>query len=141
MLNLILPFLSNIIPDVLKRVLPAEKMSDAERANLEQQLTLELMKADWKQVEAEFADRASARELGKADIAVGNAWTGIAAAVVRPLWGIGAFVLVAYSVIAQYTIAAPVQAIIESVLMFYFGGRLIEKITPTITAAFKKETK
>ena len=39
MLNLILPFLTGIIPDVLKRVLPAEKISEADRANLEQQLT------------------------------------------------------------------------------------------------------
>lgn len=138
MINLILPFLSGILPDVLKRILPAEKMNEADRVNLEQQLTIELMKADWKQVEAEYADRNSARELGKADIAAGNALTGFLSATVRPLWGIGAFVLIAYSVIAGYVITAPIQAIIETVLMFYFGGRVIEKITPAISGAFKK---
>lgn len=138
MIELILPFLGKVVPDILKRVLPAEKMSEVERANIEQQLTLELMKADWKQVEAEFEDRKSARDLGKADIAVGNAFTGFMAATVRPLWGIGAFVLVAYSVIAQYQIAAPIQAIVETVLMFYFGGRVIEKIIPAVTGAMKK---
>lgn len=138
MLNLILPFLSGILPDVLKRILPAEKMNESDRINLEQQLTLELMKADWKQVEAEYADRNSARELGKADIAAGNALTGFLSATVRPLWGIGAFVLIAYSVIAGYVITTPIQAIIETVLMFYFGGRVIEKITPAISGAFKK---
>ena len=138
MMSLILPFLSGILPDVLKRILPAEKMNEADRANLEQQLTLELMKADWKQVEAEYADRNSARELGKADIAAGNALTGFLSATVRPLWGIGAFVLVAYSVVVGYAIAAPIQAIIETVLMFYFGGRVIEKITPSISSVFKK---
>ena len=138
MMSLILPFLSGILPDVLKRILPAEKMSEADRANLEQQLTMELMKADWKQVEAEFADRNSARELGRSDIAVGNALTGFLSATVRPLWGIGAFVLVAYSVALGYTISTPIQAIIETVLMFYFGGRIIEKITPVISQALKK---
>lgn len=137
-MSLILPFLSGILPDVLKRILPAEKMSEADRANLEQQLTMELLKADWKQVEAEYADRNSARELGKADIAAGNALTGFLSATVRPLWGIGAFILVAYSVVVGYAIASPIQAIIEAVLLYFFGGRVIEKITPTISGVFKK---
>lgn len=138
MLNILLPFLSGILPDVLKRILPAEKMSEADRANLEQQLTIELMKADWKQIEAEYADRNSARELGKADIAAGNALTGFLSATVRPLWGIGAFVLVAYSVVVGYAIATPIQAIIEAVLLYFFGGRVIEKVTPVISQALKK---
>lgn len=138
MLNLILPFLSGILPDILKRVLPAEKMSESARMEIEKQLTLELMKANWQQVEAEFADRNSARELGKADIASGNAVTGFLSTTVRPLWGIGAFVLVAYSITAGYIISTPIQAIIETVLMFYFGGRVIEKITPAISQVFKK---
>lgn len=138
MLNIVLPFLSGILPDILKRVLPAEKMSESARIEIEKQLTLELMKANWQQVEAEFADRNSARELGKADIAAGNAVTGFLSATVRPLWGIGAFILVAYSVTAGYVISTPIQAIIETVLMFYFGGRVIEKITPAISQVFKK---
>lgn len=138
MLNLILPFLGKVLPDVLKRVLPAEKMSESDRAQIEQALTLELMKANWQQVEAEYADRNSARDLAKADIAVGNAFTGALAAIVRPLWGIGAFIIVAYSVGSGYEIKAPLQAIIETLLMFYFGGRVIEKVTPTISNAMKK---
>lgn len=39
---------------VLKRVLP-EKMSESEKANLQQTLTLELMKADWSNVSAQLA--------------------------------------------------------------------------------------
>lgn len=138
MINLILPFLGKVLPDVLKRVLPAEKMSESDRAQIEQALTLELMKANWQQVEAEYADRNSARDLAKADIAVGNAFTGALAAIVRPLWGIGAFAIVAYSVWSGYEIKAPLQAIIETLLVFYFGGRVIEKITPSVSSAFKK---
>lgn len=139
MLSLILPFLTNLLPDVIKRVLPAEKMSEADRAALEQALTMELMKADWKQIEAEYADRNSARDLAKADIAVGNAFTGALAAIVRPLWGIGAFCIVVYAVATDYPITAPLQAIIETLLVFYFGGRVIEKVTPSITGAMKKK--
>jgi hypothetical protein len=138
MLELLLPMLSNLLPDVLKRVLPAEKMSEEERAKLSQDLTLEIMKADWQQVEAEYQDRNSARDLAKADIAKGNAFTGSLAAIVRPLWGIGAFVLIAWSVWAEKTISAPVQAITETVIMFYFGGRVVEKVTPHITGALGK---
>lgn len=137
MLNLILPFLTGILPDVIKRILP-EKISESEKMLIEQKLTFELLNADWKKIEAEYTDRNSARELGKADIARGNAFTSAMAAIVRPLWGIGAFAIVVYSVITDYEIKVPLQTIIETLLMFYFGGRTIEKVTPSITGAIKK---
>lgn len=87
-------------------------------------------------LQAEFADRASARTLAAADIAGGNNVTRFASAVVRPLWGIGAFVIVASSVAGSYSISPAIQSIIETVLYFYFGGRVIEKIAPTIAAAY-----
>ena len=135
MLNLILPFLSDLLPDVLKRILPAEKMSDAERAEFAQNLQLELMKADWQQVEASYADMADARSLAKADIAKGNAFTGALSAMVRPLWGIGAFVLVAHYAIGHVPIDAGFKDIIQTVIWFYFGGRVIEKVTPHAASA------
>ena len=135
MMALLLPFLSGILPDILKRILPAEKMSEAEQAQLAQALTLEMMKADWQQVEASYADVKDARGLAAADIAKGNAFTGALAAIVRPLWGIGAFCLVAYSVASHSPIDAGIKEIVQTVIWFYFGGRVIEKVTPTITAA------
>jgi hypothetical protein len=136
--QILLTLLNSILPDVIKRVLPAEKVSEAEQANLQAQLTLAMMGADWQQIEAEYADRASARALAAAEIAKGNAFTSLMAASVRPLWGIGAFVLVAYSVGTEHAIAEPLQSIIQSVLAFYFGGRVIEKIAPTIALGLKK---
>ena len=82
--------------------------------------------------QAQVSDLASARDLGKADIAGGNAFTGALAAIVRPLWGIGAFCLVAYHAIAHIPIDAGLKDIVELVIQFYFGGRVIEKITPHI---------
>lgn len=138
MLELILPFLTSVLPDVIKRILPAEKMSESERAALAQQLQLEIMKLDWQGVAADYADRNSARTLAAADIAKGNAFTSFLSAIVRPLWGIGTFTVVAYSVLSNYVISAPLQAIIETTLMFYFGGRVVEKITPHVAGAFGK---
>lgn len=137
MFALLLPLLSSILPDVIRRVLPAEKISEADRATLEQQITLELMKQNWNGIEAEFRDRDSARQLAAAEIAKGNALTSFLAAVVRPLWGIGAFVLVAWSVYAGADIPEPLQSIIQTVLMFYFGGRVIEKVTPLLAGVLK----
>ena len=45
-----LPFIgpiAGLVGDVLKRVLPPEKMSEGERAKLESDMTLELTKMDW----------------------------------------------------------------------------------------------
>ena len=137
MLALLLPLLSSILPDVLKRVLPGEKISEADAANLQQQITLELMRQNWSEIEAEYKDRDSARQLAAAEIAKGNALTSFAAALVRPVWGLGAFALVAYSVWASVPIAEPLQSIIQTVLMFYFGGRVIEKIAPLVAGAAK----
>ena len=136
--TLLLSLLSNILPDVLKRVLPGEKISEADSAKLQAALTTELLKQDWQKIEAEYKDRDSARNLAAVDIAKGNAYTGILAALVRPAWGFGALVLVGYSVIAGAAIASPLQDIIQTVLFFYFGGRTIEKLAPTVMAGIKK---
>lgn len=139
MIELLLPILSTVLPDALKRILPDERMTEAERATLAQQLQLELMKHDWSQVEAEFKDRDSARNLAAQEIAKGNALTSAASALVRPMWGIGSFALVAYSVGFDYDISPVLEGIIQSVLMFYFGGRVLEKLAPTIMAGIGKK--
>jgi len=136
--TILINLLSSLIPDVIKRVLPPEKMSETDAAKLQAELALALMKQDWDKIEAEYADRNSARQLAAAEIAKGNALTSLLAAIVRPLWGIGAFVLVAYSVIYGVAISNVLNDIIQTVLMFYFGGRVIEKVTPTIVGALKK---
>jgi hypothetical protein len=138
MLPLILPPIiaaaGSLLGDVLKRVLPAEKISESERMQIEQTMTLELMKQDWSRVEAELKDRMNARELAAADIARGNAFTGILAATVRPAWGYGALVLVVYTVVGTSlglpTLEVPeaIWEILNYVVWFFFGGRTAEKI-------------
>lgn len=133
----ILPMLlgpvTGIIGDVLKRVLPAEKMSEEDRAKLEQQLTLELLKADWTRVEAEFKDRESARQLAAADVAKGNWFSNVLAATVRPVWGYGCFALITYITIApsfgftRLEVPDQIWSFVSTVVAFLFGGRTVEK--------------
>lgn len=135
---ILLELLGKILPNVISRVLPSEKISELDRANLQQAITLELLNQNWKTIEAEFADRANARNLASQDIAKGNAFTSLLAATVRPAWGFGALVLVGYSVFNSLPIQSTYADIVQTVLFFYFGGRTIEKITPTIAEAAKR---
>lgn len=129
--------LIDIVNKVLGRVLPAEKMSQADRLRLETELQLAIMAQDWKEVEAEFSDRASARSLAAADTAKGNAFTTMLAAIVRPMWGLGALALVAYSVLFDKEIGSAFYGIIQTLLMFYFGGRTIEKLAPSVLRGYE----
>jgi len=47
MWNLLIGPIAEVVNTILKRILPAEKMSEEERAKLEAQVTLELAKQDW----------------------------------------------------------------------------------------------
>ncbi len=135
--TILLSLLQNILPGVINRVLPPEKMSEEEAAKLQNELTTTLLQQNWQQIEAEYADRNSARGLAAQDIAKGNTLTGILAATVRPAWGYGALVLVAWSTWYGHPIAPALQDIIQTVLFFFFGGRTLEKITPAIVDAYK----
>ena len=134
----LLSLLSTILPDIIRRILPAEKMTDAEHSTFTQTLQTELLAYDWKATEAVYQDRADARSLASIEIARGNALSSFLAAIVRPVWGLGCFALVSYSVISNFEIGAALQSIIELVLVFYFGGRTIEKIAPLAASVIKK---
>jgi len=47
MWNLLIGPVAEVVNTILKRILPAEKMSEEERAKLEAQITMELAKQDW----------------------------------------------------------------------------------------------
>lgn len=133
LLTLLLPFLQSILPDVIKRVLPPEKMSQEEQTKVQQEVMMALMQQDWKSIEAQYADVANARNLAATDISHGNALSTFMSSIVRPIWGLGGFVLVAYSWWTHSAIDPAFQAIITTVLEFYFGGKIVEAITPHVT--------
>ena len=136
--ELLITLLGKILPDVVARVLPPEKISEADSAKLQAELTNQIMAQDWQQIAAEYADRNSARNLAAQEIAKGNALTASLAALVRPAWGFGALALVAWNVLGAHQIDTGLQSIVNTVLMFYFGGRVIEKVTPHIAESLKK---
>ena len=137
MLELFSMLLGKVLPDVVKRVLPPEKMSQEDSAKLQQELALTLMAQDWKSIEAEYSDRASARWLAAQEVAKSPPWAAAASAIVHPVWGLGAFALVVYSLLNNMDIKPALQSIIETVIMFYFGGRVVEKVTPHVAGIFE----
>ncbi len=138
MLELILPLLNSLLPGVLKSVLPAEKMSEADQAKIQLELATQLANQDWQQIKAEYDDRDSARKLAGEDIAKGNAFSSFLSATVRPAWGYAALVFVGYCTIKNVPITPELRSIIETVLFFFFGGRTIEKITPHVAGVFNR---
>lgn len=80
-------------------------------------------------------DIASARTLAGQDIAGGNNFTRFLSATVRPVAGYLAIAAVAYAVVTGKDLAPLVKDTVETVFEFYFGGRVLEKIVPHLSAA------
>lgn len=129
---------ASLLDTVLKRVLPGVKMDEADKVKLAQELQLETMKLDWSGVEKEFQDRSDARALAQKDVEHGNAFTAVLAATVRPVWGYASLVVVAYPYLAGalglpgVVIDDNTRSVVQTVIMFYFGGRTIEKVLPAL---------
>lgn len=58
MFNLLIGPIASMVSDVLKRVLPAEKMSESERAKIEAEVQVAVMQQDWSRFEKEIEERA-----------------------------------------------------------------------------------
>ena len=126
------PLLFTSITELASKVLDRWIPDKQKQAEAQLELQKELLAYDWKGIELEFADRANARALAEKEIASSSP------VIVRPVWGIGAFALVTYSLIQNYAISDEINELIKVVIQFYFGGRVIEKIIPTVASAFKK---
>jgi siderophore synthetase component len=134
---------SDLVGGVLKRLWP-EKMSEFDAAKFKQEMALALMQDQGQQVVQEFADRADARALAKADVEKGNWFTNVLSATVRPVFGYAAMTAfgiplgIRYgaalmghaldaALIEQLTPNQIEKEIILTVIYFFFGGRTVEK--------------
>ena len=130
---------SDLVGGIIKRIWP-EKMSELDAAKIKQATQEFMLTAEGQSAMNEFADRASARALAAADVSRGNAFSNVLAATVRPVWGYCALIVVAYPYLAgalswpAVTIDGPTKDIVQTVIMFFFGGRTIEKVIPYFTA-------
>jgi len=86
-------------------------------------------------LKAQTDDLASARNLAQIDISHGNALTSALSALVRPIWGLGSFVVVAYSYWQHVPLDGSIKDIVSIVLQFYFGGKIVEAVTPHLAEA------
>ncbi|MBU2559220.1 MAG: hypothetical protein KJ578_15695, partial [Bacteroidetes bacterium] len=107
---------------------------------VETELKLAIMQADWQRLEKEIDDRVSARELAKAELDKGNAFTTLLAATHRPVWSFVVLALFCWSVLSTQ-LGLPAIALTDihkdimmTVIIFYFGGRSVEKVFTTITS-------
>ncbi len=136
-MNLISPIIDTVT-SIIKSVLPAEKMPEGERLKLESDIKDKLIKADWKRLDVEMEDRANARALAIKDADKGNVYTTLLAAIHRPLWSIVTLVLFSWTVIApslgfpEVILQDVHKSIMQSIIVFYFGGRSVEKIFKTL---------
>lgn len=134
MWQLLIGPVSEVIKGVLNRVLPPEKMSEKDRAEVETQVMAAVLQADWSRFEAEIKDRMDARALAAVEANQGNAFTTALAAINRPIWSLGILALFAYTLVAP-AMGLPAVAmtdlhkdVMQTVIIFYFGGRSVEKV-------------
>ena len=138
MIDILSKVLPGIVGDVIKRALPGEKMSEEKKLKIELETAKVLQEVAAKEIELDVKDRSNARNLAKRDLKDGNAFTNFLAAFHRPLWSIATLVIFCWSIIGP-SLGLPTveltgihQAIMMSVIVFYFGGRSLEKIFKTI---------
>jgi len=137
MLNALISPLTKIAGSVIDRVIP-DKLSPKERDKIEAELKKEILQTNWKVYTTEVQDRDSARQLGQKELEKGNAVTNILAALHRPLWSLVCLALFVWTVLSPQFGMPTIElteihkGIMQSVIIFYFGGRSVEKVFNTI---------
>lgn len=138
MIDLLYKPITDLVTKTISSFLPAEKMSEKEKIELKEKLQSNILKADWKRLEKEFEDRASARALATSELKNGTAFTGFLAALHRPLWSIVCLAIYTWAMISpsfgmpEIVFTGLHKDVMMTVIFFYFGGRSIEKIFQTL---------
>jgi len=138
MYQLLLGPITNLVTDVVKRVLPPEKMSEEERRKLEVEASLEVRKLMMDKYKLEIEDIVSARKLAEAELSRGSAFTNVLAAVHRPLWSIVTLLLFSWTLLStqiglpEIHLTELHKDIMQTVIVFYFGGRSVEKVVSKV---------
>ena len=134
MYQMLLGPITSLVTDVIKRVLPPEKMSEEERRKLEVEASLEVQKLMMDKYKLELEDIVSARKLAEAELSRGSAFTNILAALHRPLWSIVTLLLFSWTLLStqlglpEIHLTELHKDIMQTVIVFYFSGRSVEKV-------------
>lgn len=78
-------------------------------------------------------EAANARNLAEVEISHGNAFSAVLSALVRPSWGLVGLGVFVYSVLMKAPLDPMAHNVLDTVLKFYFGGKIVEAITPHVT--------
>ena len=143
MLNTLLGPITDIAMRAVSNFIGPEKMGEKEKLQLENSINKEMVKADWKRMEKEIEDRASARALATNELKSGTVFTSFLAAFHRPLWSIVCLVIYAWTMISpsfgfpDINFTGLHKDVMMTVIFFYFGGRSVEKVFDIIKGSKK----
>lgn len=84
-------------------------------------------------IKVQADEAANARNLAEVEIAHGNALSSFMSAIVRPSWGLVGLGVFVYSVAMKAPLDPMAHDVLDTVLKFYFGGKIVEAITPHVT--------
>ena len=122
-----------VVSNLADKYLPAS-MSEAEKM----QFTLEARKMAIEEYKTSIADVQDARLLAGKESENAPAWAKALTITNRPIWSLGIFFLFSWTILAPYLgypsipMGEAEKSIMQTVIIFYFGGRSIEKVTKTL---------
>lgn len=125
-----------VVSRLTEKYLPAS-MDEKERA----EVRLEAERLAVEEYKVAMADVQGARELAEREVSGAPAWTRALAATHRPAWSFFALGIFAWTVIAPYLgypgigLTGAQTDIMKTVIVFYFGGRSVEKAISTVRGA------
>ncbi|HDD53078.1 MAG TPA: hypothetical protein ENF32_03295 [Thermosulfidibacter takaii] len=130
----IAPVVGGLVKEVLKRVLPPEKMSEEERKKLEMEAAAQATQLFLERYSKEMEDVMNARSLAMVEAQNAPWLVRLLRGLVRPIIGFGCATIWGYNVLAPQFLNQPRiplnqwdYFVIMSVLSFYFGLRTFEK--------------
>ena len=125
--------LSNVVGKLADHYLPAS-MSESEKETFRQ----EARRLSIEESKAATADIQSARELAAKESEGAPGWTKVLTVTHRPIWSFLILAMFSWTVVAPY-LGFPVielteihKDIMQTVIIFYFGGRSIEKAAKVV---------
>ncbi len=128
--DLIQSTVGNVVDRLVGKYLP-ESMSEQDRENLK----LEARRLSIDEYKTAIADVQGARKLASDETVGAPGWTKILTVTHRPIWSFLILGLFAWTVLAPYfgfdeiKLTGTHKEIMQTVIIFYFGGRTVEKAT------------
>jgi len=117
-----------VVNAVVGKYLPAT-MSEQDKADM----ALEIRKLSNEEAETATADVASARELAMKESEDAPPWANVLKVTHRPLWSFVMLAIFSWTILAPYLgypqipLTEVHKSIMQTVIIFYFGGRSVEK--------------